>query len=449
MPIPWAAIPPLIARGFAAAAAADAIRDEFCQLYDQYPEFISGAIGYLPGGGFVNSLIPFVCPNSSPPSQPFEPPFNGGQCCGLYNVTVVGVLEGETVDTTFPAPGKIGGVFWRESEGSPVLYSGSWLLESGLDCPGVEPRLDFLWGGTNLSMMPSASIVSISRVDGLPDDCGNPNPTWPRVSPPPSGLNFDINVPVGNVNVTVPVSVNFNAPPINVSFSPTISFSTPIGDFIFSPEGWDILVPGRPPSDGDPNRPDDRDRLPDPRVPEDRPPLWRPPPFPGAPPIFLPPGSGNPPPNGCPDVNLSPVLTAIRFVQLTSDEILEGVNELLERDCCELPTPEECEKKTLGSGQGDKVAIGKDTVYVGIEINRKPENFKGYFNDGSPDVVFAGWHSFGSEECEGVRTPIQYEKNIYPKPSGCSSFSFGLQMGYTATCYEYLYVREEEENGGL
>lgn len=438
MPVPFATALLWAQRGYAAWQVAEAIRQQFCRIQNQFPEFTDRVIGAIPGGGLLNPLVPAICPNAPPTSQQLDSPYSGGQCCGSYTVFYRIVANGQTVDRTIAVNGKLGGLsnnFFDvpDSQGNMGnQWQGSAVLQTGLDCPGVNPTPVTLHNaGNNLGARPIVTITRVTRAGGAADNCGDRPILFNPRQPTAGDLNFNVTIPVGGRNINIPVRMNLTLnPTVNFNFSPTISFNTPYGDIYYSPDGIDIFFPG---SGTDPNQPYG---FPDPRPPTDRPPPALPPSTRPRQPTAPPTGGGD-----CPDVDLKPVLDAVAEVQDVVDETLELVKELSECDRCEF-LPEECTKTLIGTGQGGKFQLSPDALWVEVSVIQKPSNWKGYSVPNSPDVVFAGWHSFGSSICEGVRTPIQYDKNIYPKASQSSAFSYGLQTGYSANCYAYLRPSE-------
>lgn len=229
-----------------------------------------------------------VC-NDTPPNYPAQGvPFTGGQCPVQYNVTISfrpqgGVWrDGQGAGTadprviTVPAWGQIGGVrttIQGGGTGQPTAVYSIDLLSRGvqpINFPNFLPTQQWqvVIGAQGVqpgSASVVAQIVSVSRRDGQPDNCGSLPVTIP---PPPAGYNrtninityqnndgIDITVPVAffvglafinaSAQVEIPVNFTVNA---NVSFPITFNLST--GGFTLNwnptfnnPNGSPVNVP--------------------------------------------------------------------------------------------------------------------------------------------------------------------------------------------------------------
>lgn len=110
-------------------------------------------------------LLP-QAPATTPQGEPYTPPFSGGQCIADYRVffKVVNQDNGNETLGNDIYRGAIGGVF-----GNGTASTGLITGNGNISLYENQPR-NFL------------EIVSVERVGGLPDDCGdlpNPNPTPP------------------------------------------------------------------------------------------------------------------------------------------------------------------------------------------------------------------------------------------------------------------------------
>lgn len=232
----------------------------------------AGAIGLHAYNRYCNEPLP----EDGRPSTPFT----GGQCPVVYNMTVFctcdvtfsGTTEPRDATRNFNITGPIG---------APQLVLSENQRSYTLVVPGAN-------GSTFTSLVFNAApfngtvsngtteVTSLTRVDGLPDDCGNTSPVIPVL--PPGGNIVDSPVTYttnNNVNITIPMviafgyaQVNFNGTveiPLTLNFtanpelnlSGTINLNT--GDTNFYPD------PGAP-SNGCDDSPNDY--LPDPSVPD-------------------------------------------------------------------------------------------------------------------------------------------------------------------------------------
>lgn len=440
----WFELPPRLLLPPPMSLAVPAAMDAICSLFRAYPAEMGALIS---DSGLPSGATPYIlnraCPVPEQPPPDPRSPFNGGQGCFLYDVTVVSTVDGFTSTNVYSArPGRIRGLVYEESAGDPNLFSGSFVLETGYDCPNATPERVVVAGGQNMQTRPTAAITSVVRSDGNPDNDGNPPPLLIPGNPPPGAFAPTITVQNDGDSITYPVTLIPNEPPGDYYSRPQVSFS--IGDQItitLDGEGFTI---GYPPNSQNPGSP----------VASPLPPGQSPPPV-SLPPLFPYGGNGaggeNPGGGGgggggnCPDVDLTPVLEAIVVVRsdiknLDDDVAVVSTNveELLDCDRCSRPSPEECRKLLATSGQSGEIGLDKTVAWVGLELVVIPSNAKTQWGVSGPDVFFCGWKTFGGAGKEGDRTPISYELNIFPVLEGASGFSFTLLSGYQANVFVYL-----------
>ena len=221
-----------------------------------------------------------IPPAPAPTTGP--PPFAGGQCATAYTIDYsiraqneFNCSESIRSNSTNPIMGPIGG--WRLG-GTPVEYS----------CGGPKTGYrEFQVAGAdgvfgNAASSPGSLLwveilsASVRRLDGLPDDCGdppgppipppppsNPRPTLPDVDVdfpglPPISIPLTAVVGIVNVNVdgriTVPVTVNASFDLGGQSFDIDFNFDVDLGN----PDAEPTVPPVEPPLD-----PDDRPAPPD------------------------------------------------------------------------------------------------------------------------------------------------------------------------------------------
>lgn len=158
-------------------------------------------------------------PGSDPTQVPVIP-FTGGQCAGVrYNVQVFGNRFTRTGSTCNPTPWQSQiATFWGPIQGTRIRYTvnGGGAVEVLCRGPGsqtIRPAVDWV-GLTSVSNSAGCdratiSSTSVSRTDGQPDTCGNPEPDYPdsgRIPPATS----PINIAVGPNNVTITPTINFD-----------------------------------------------------------------------------------------------------------------------------------------------------------------------------------------------------------------------------------------------
>jgi len=432
----WFEVPPSLLLPPGLAQLVPPAIDQICNMHYTAPSETAAALGLTDLPSPTSSyLLPRLCPNP-PPTQP-QPgtPQPSGQGCISYDITVSGVDgRGSPYTLNYRLPGKIGGIVWVEGVGAPDRFSGGFELLHSRDCPGRTPGKVALVGGQNMPQMPTARITAMVPVGGGTDPGGTVPAPYPPAPQPPQFFRPNITVNIGGQNVNFPITFAPTSPSPNYPTRPQINFN--IGNQISVNITGDGFTFGNPAS---PTRPPGQPGNP-------IPPGGRLPALPAPPLIDPPPGTGSGgggTPTVCPDVNLQPVLDAIAVLKLEVDEVEEDVKLLLDCDRCDRPPASLCSKRLIGTGSSAVFQLGERAVWVGVEVTQRPTNWKGYLVDNSPDVLICGWHEFGSAIAQGVRTPIQYEKNIYPVLEGAEKFSFGLQSGHIANYY--VYDKPDEE----
>lgn len=153
------------------------------------------------------------------------PGFTGGQCVGVeylvtFNAVVFsGPLAGQTVQQQSQHPGPIGGFSGPQpSAGNPNVPA--MILSHGLDQFGRT--------STEFSGFTAANITNVQRIDGQPDNCGDPpsDPdTYPPTRPgPPPAPTFDYT----DDDDGRPIQITIGDPTINADG--TISVPITVGD---------------------------------------------------------------------------------------------------------------------------------------------------------------------------------------------------------------------------
>lgn len=276
------------ARGFlcGAGAALGIYNDVAGKVNRSYDYTIPG----LYGDRLANALRGF-CPRPSPDGpgdfvpEPPPPPFSGGQCeCVSYEVTYTftSLVPGSTPRTfTGRYRGPIGPVAIAYQAIPNTTRRQAGFFYGAEACGGRQFELLQGYDPEQVSGRPSVVINSVSRVDGQPDNCGDPSPnpddppTFPDPSPPPSptppptpGPSIDwpgigpitpILAPVvgiiyidADANVRIPVTVNVDLPDVDINF-----------DFNFDVNISDPTEPPKPLPDKPGERDDDRPEKPD------------------------------------------------------------------------------------------------------------------------------------------------------------------------------------------
>lgn len=197
----------------------NAIRSAWCNALNTGYNFLDALPDPIVDSGDVpiaranRALYRMFCNNEPPPSP--TPPFTGGQCYVAYYVAVNlhGYLAsgGEDPNVSGANPywitvnGAIQGARVRVSGGR--RYAEVVAQASVAHPDGIYPVGNF--DATYYSNV-TAAIASVSRVDGQPDNCGDPPPV---IEPPTPGYNSpDINFTYttnNNVDVDISASLTF------------------------------------------------------------------------------------------------------------------------------------------------------------------------------------------------------------------------------------------------
>lgn len=227
---------------------------QVCKLYRKYPN--SWLISSF-GRGYLNAVCPPLGENP-PPSSP--PPIQGGQCpgvqyriegnleltnisnCNVFNDPFSAVVvTGAITSFEFIGDGQVDPV--NQNCGGGVGYRGGfWVNHQGGTTQitqghyGTAPNS----AGVNAGLS-NLNSLTVTRLDGLPDNCGNLPPTLPPNEPfDPADVNIDITVntydttgaPTGNVTFNVEFDSNQEFEfPLNLTINDT--------DFNFNYEGLD------------------------------------------------------------------------------------------------------------------------------------------------------------------------------------------------------------------
>lgn len=220
------------------------IRNAFCTYLGTAEGFFSSLPRAPLAAGELFPAIPiattrfarrFLCDREPPPSS--DPPFSGGQCAGVaYDVTVFYEVRsnGVVIDTdtrTLRPNGEILGVV-PVLDNTPPGTSYQIQLRVNPDTNGGNSFFNVSAGSGGDNYTATASIVSIVRVDGLPDDCGQPLPEPTNPPQPSPVIDIDINYEDADGNsfnlvlpiVFAPVRVNLEGQltvPFRVSIDPT------------------------------------------------------------------------------------------------------------------------------------------------------------------------------------------------------------------------------------
>lgn len=253
-----------------ALCAVIAINDDGAKLFGRVLPPVAGAADYL---NFFAPLRAQLCNDDPADTAPIPPPFTGGQCPGvIYNVNVTGTTTNPPQNQTFSA-----------NLTGPLSYSRE--VVGGEDCGpsgdefvrftivGSTPSSILTWQGCGATFV----VNSTTRLDGLPDDCGDPG----IVVPPPGPITRPVNITydtsdddiididgdvtfspafsVGELNVRVPFTLDLGgftwtgnlqvSPSFELTLSPNINFGN--GGATDDPVPPPTGDPGTPPPPDD------------------------------------------------------------------------------------------------------------------------------------------------------------------------------------------------------
>lgn len=260
-------------------ACAIAKESEKADNFWAQPGFNSPILGGFrdPLSEYIAPLVPVVCSAEPPDGDPLVfdgPGFEGGQCETAYNFRVQVTTDNPNVtpiDRVQQFQGPVFGLVVDEIPGGSDVY-----VEHGLNSAGERGRTTIVSGGFQVE---SSSFSNQGRVDGGPDNCGNPpggnggpepveicynQPDGTEVceTVPVTGgrpiidVNGDLTVPIGFgfASGTLEANLNINTGDINIclpgSGTPGASPCCPP----FDPDG-----PEPPPGEDDPPEPDDEE----------------------------------------------------------------------------------------------------------------------------------------------------------------------------------------------
>ncbi|MGL5808568.1 MAG: hypothetical protein ACRCYQ_01330 [Nocardioides sp.] len=371
----------------------NAARDFACTLYKNKPgEIIPNA---LDDG--LYAAWDKLCgePPKSPPDLPLPPatPFVGGQCCDVvYNVA--GTFTSTSGTTPWSLDLKRGSIIGLEGIRQTTLSDSFWLIRKR--CNGTIER-DLVASGARPV---SCKITSVVRVDGKPDNCGNPPKRYPDTSPaPPEGYTSPPTPIVINNNETINYVFNLKPPtrsgnplnllpPIKVDINnPTLNLTVPL-EFNFN---GDINI-GTPGGGGGFTE-TDRNNLNDIKNKND-------------------------------NINTTTNNTNITLNQVVTNintEINNGRNRK-RPDGDFLPSP-----PPKPPGKHDQEYLEA----VEVKLLSVPRNAKKQSGGASPDVVYAGWFEFTRKGKALPRDPIHFEGSVFKAPEGADGFAYTLYTGYT------------------
>lgn len=182
-------------------------------------------------------------PRGALPPAP-TPAFPGGQCPVSYRFIAQGRFRRESdgqifvIDENVILTGPLGGIQSRninstQSEFFMTTGSGEHVLLTGFNFVTNE------WLGW--------TVISVTRLDGQPDVCGDPPPQYPALPATPISFDIDQEYNDGGVELNIPVVYV----PVDVTVAPIFRFNVGGIDFDFDVGGVTINLPGTGGSEGE------------------------------------------------------------------------------------------------------------------------------------------------------------------------------------------------------
>lgn len=181
----------------------DGVATFACNLWSSFPRFVTENTN--PANSFARGFMNSMCSPIQPPVPAPTSAFVGGQCPGvIYDIAGTfgngnAVYGAEGAIRTFNASvfGPVNGL----SEGFflQVQHQGNQFTTTRDDLTNGQVNMtDVFVTNPNVTViyaMPgTAQITSVTRVDGMPDDCGSLPPTYNSPDPTPQDLITIINI---------------------------------------------------------------------------------------------------------------------------------------------------------------------------------------------------------------------------------------------------------------
>lgn len=402
---------------------ADVAKDAACAIYFKSPAaFLSDR---LPGTPLLDGQRAFfdnLCYDKIPLPPAPVPPFEGGQCCNVaYNVFVEAELQ-ISDGSVFAANGsaQLTGTIEAvevENRGSGAdeitLIIVRYMEGDLCDIPrDFTLRSTFVRNADGTTGKYVINNVEVTRLDGLPDNCGNPPADYPSGNLTINDFDFNVDVNFSpNFQISVPVTViptvvnnvNVFRPELNIKVG-DINVNFSLGGITFAPT---INLP-----------------------PGSRLPNFDPRPSP-------PPAKPNDPPARQKDY--TPDFDDIRR---RIDDILEELEE-----CCDAekpfpePPPQKVVTSVIATGRSGAGSVPSGTYKVTLEITGRPTQEKIQFGLLGSDVLYAGWAWFQTSGAMGERMQVDaLEKVFVPPARGGDRFNYTLYAGYSAIIRAYYIV---------
>lgn len=380
---------------------AEEVRGFACNLWAAYPDYISQnkSLGASFARGYMNNL----CADLGTPPPPFSD-FNGGQCPGV-NYVVSYTLQTTNIDNCTRSAvinkqvqvvGPISNIKFIQTAvttrttncnnaSNELLVKGNYYIEHGNGITNLSSNQFADPGGQANPPLSEVIITGVVRTDGLPDDCGNPDPSYPKSNPDATDFVDKVYIP-NEDGLDLSLELEYN--PINFNFPMDIKVNgietqINIGGFqiVYNP----VDVNGNP--------------------------------------FKLPNGDNSPLP-------------------LPKDE---GNKFKYTR---KYPTPnnEDFEEIVKSPEDPKEEEVGLELEFVRVTIINPPKNIKQQSGNDAPRIVFVGWFEFQGEGFNFPRQPIHFDNSLFRSPEGATGYAYTVYNGISAAATIYK-SKLEEDNG--
>lgn len=390
--------------------------DAVCQLYESAPAWSLGPIGAAGSGFGLNKLIfDTLCPHVPAPPPPTTSSFTGGQCSIGYNIEAKVSFHNDpgnttgTMDYKGTATGPIAGTriqanIWTSGQTPPTIYIKN---QSGQDCGSIDwsPGGTYQGGtfpqsGQN-GVIDSASIMSVSPIGNVPDNCGNATGAAPPTPPPDSARNSSGNITLNNGNtvnwnikndfdpsllsnnnfLSIPVKIYLNA---DVSFHIPVTFSWGNVNFNFSGDGQHYQNDAS--------------------------------------------GAAAQTNNNF-TANFNATANTLANFGVAINNINNNVNNAPPGPGTKTPTPK--------TPSDPKKTTSKNYLYaVEVHLTSIPENARTQKGIDGPDVIYCGWFEFSRDGDSFPREPIHFKDGIFLAPNGADGYAYTLYTGFDGYAVE-------------
>lgn len=348
-----------------------------CDLYKQYP----WALTFGDTGNYSKGVWDELC-GERPSGLPAPPtlPFTGGQCVGVqYRINMeAAYAEGSPprlkVDR-YPQffSGPIVGVRTIKKPVSSDRSSYEFFLQVGNPVQEIR-QTETQWGSFEASYgipEPYVRVVSVSRTDGQPDNCGNLPIDYPQTPVPPAARTTSVEVNVHGNTYNVPITFkgvnNYN-------------IELDAGDISFSFDLVGVNI-----------------------------------------------NSNNQVIANIEDNVLTLNENVSNLTQVAIPFINNSVNFNSSFNFGNFQTEEDGGSSSpADEEQSDNIA------YVTLDITRKPVNAKTQEGELAQDLVYAGWFQFAAKGYYFPREPIHFSKAIFKAPFGATDYAYTLYEGFEA-----------------